>query len=347
MRHFIILCFTLLFWCACDKKMPQSQVEELPPVFPDYIGVTVPANIAPLNFGIKDATDMRVAFSCEGTTLLEINGDDYIDIPLSEWKELLSKCRGKDVDVSVSAWNQEHPDGIRYRDFTIHIDDSEIDDYVAYRLIPPGYVGWNKMAIMQRHLSTFEETPIITNNENEGGCINCHNFCKGDPKRYMLHARNKGGGTIVVKDGIMTKRNIAMGSQNATYPNWHPGGRYIAFSVNDVHQSFYSHCTQKIEVFDFSSDLVIYDSDKDSIIEDCRFTDTLSLDSRPTAECCISVQLNPICCHTRSIPCTTRYSGYLLTRKPGKWGVLWIQFTMPEPKEAAPATQGYHPTEDI
>lgn len=281
MRHFIILCFTLLFWCACDKKMPQSQVEELPPVFPDYIGVTVPANIAPLNFGIKDATDMRVAFSCEGTTLLEINGDDYIDIPLSEWKELLSKCRGKDVDVSVSAWNQEHPDGIRYRDFTIHIDDSEIDDYVAYRLIPPGYVGWNKMAIMQRHLSTFEETPIITNNENEGGCINCHNFCKGDPKRYMLHARNKGGGTIVVKDGIMTKRNIAMGSQNATYPNWHPGGRYIAFSVNDVHQSFYSHCTQKIEVFDFSSDLVIYDSDKDSIIEDCRFTDTLSLETFP------------------------------------------------------------------
>ncbi len=281
MKHFVILCSVLLTCCSCGRKAPQHHSEDLPPIFPDYTDVFIPANIAPLNFGIEDATAIQAVISDNGTTLLEANGKDYVKFPPSKWKDLLQRYRGKEISISVSAWSKKNPDGIRYKDFKIYIDGSEIDDYVAYRLIPPGYIGWNKMAIMQRQLSSFSETPIITNNENEGGCINCHNFCKGSPEHYMLHARNKGGGTIIVKDGVMSKRDIAFGSFKATYPCWHPDGRYIAFSVNDVHQSFYSHCASKIEVFDFSSDLVIYDSKEDRVIEDTRFTDTLHMETFP------------------------------------------------------------------
>ncbi len=282
MKYFSTLLFLILFFCSCGKKTPQEQSTELPPIFPDYINVIIPNNIAPLNFEIKDASHILVRFSCSDILLFEQSGDKHIDIPLKKWRKMLDTYKGKNIDVSVSAWTKEHPKGVQYKTFNIHISDSSIDSYVAYRIIPPGYIGWNKMAIMQRDLNSFKETPIITNNENEGGCLNCHNFCQGNPNQYMLHARNKGGGTIIVANGLMTKRDIAINSQKATYPSWHPEGRYIAFSVNDVHQSFYSHCTSKIEVFDYSSNLLIYDTKNDKIIQDERFTDTLHLETFPS-----------------------------------------------------------------
>lgn len=277
----IFYIFLLTLFCACSERTPREHSSELPPIFPDYTNVTIPPNIAPLNFGIRGAEYIRVTISYADKTLMELSGDEYIRISAKAWRKMLDTHKGKALTVNVAAWTKEHPDGLQYNSFTIHIAEETIDGYVAYRLIPPGYIGWNKMAIMQRDLSNFDETPIITNNENEGGCLNCHNFCQGNPDRYMLHARNKGGGTVIVKDGKMEKKDISIHAHNATYPNWHPDGRFIAFSVNDVHQSFYSHCVSKIEVFDNFSDLIIYDTKTDRIIEDLRFADTLQMETFP------------------------------------------------------------------
>jgi Tol biopolymer transport system component len=53
---------------------------------------------------------------------------------------------------------------------------------------------------------------------------------------------------------------------NATYPSWHPGGRYIAFSSNQVRQSFYAAASKSIEVFDLSGSMVLYDTRDNKII---------------------------------------------------------------------------------
>lgn len=46
---------------------------------------------------------------------------------------------------------------------------------------------------------------------------------------------------------------------NMTYPFWHPSGRYITTSVNDIKQFFHSVKEKKMEVFDLESDVVVYD----------------------------------------------------------------------------------------
>jgi Tol biopolymer transport system component len=52
----------------------------------------------------------------------------------------------------------------------------------------------------------------------------------------------------------------------ATYPSWHPGGRFMAFSTNQVRQGFYSHAEKSIEVFDLVSSLILYDRKNNEIL---------------------------------------------------------------------------------
>jgi hypothetical protein len=50
-----IFLYLLLFMvmCACNKKVENAQtINENPVIFPDYTGVTIPSNIAPLNFNV-------------------------------------------------------------------------------------------------------------------------------------------------------------------------------------------------------------------------------------------------------------------------------------------------------
>lgn len=42
------------------------------------------------------------------------------------------------------------------------------------------------------------------------------------------------------------------------YPYWHPGGKYIAYSVNNTRQSFHAVKDERTEVFDLASDVLVY-----------------------------------------------------------------------------------------
>ena len=52
------------------------------------------------------------------------------------------------------------------------------------------------------------------------------------------------------------------------YPYWHPSGRYCAFSTNQTRQGFHISGQKRLEVFDISSDVFVYDTDKNEIILD-------------------------------------------------------------------------------
>jgi len=52
------------------------------------------------------------------------------------------------------------------------------------------------------------------------------------------------------------------------YPRWHPDGRYVAFSVNKTMQKFHTMNENKIEVFDEASDLILFDTQNNTIITD-------------------------------------------------------------------------------
>ena len=281
----LFLSALLIIFVSCTSwQEPAAMSDEEPGIFPDYSGVTVPANIAPMNFMVEGAMGIQAVFYLDGEEVSRVRGkEETIGIPQKKWKEILASAKGKSISVEVSVWNDEHPDGLRYKPFEIYIACEETDPWIAYRLIEPGYVGWRQLGIYQREVSSFEESAIITNKESNTTCLNCHNFPSFSSESMMFHARGANGGTILYNDGKLTKIDFkSIGpKKNTTYPAWHPAGRFIAFSSNTTHQLFFAEGKQPIEVFDSASDLVLYDIQTGEALTDPRFLTKESLESFP------------------------------------------------------------------
>jgi len=286
---------------SCSEREAKEKVDALPEIYPDYIGVTVPRNICPLNFSVPGSEHMRAKVEDGKGNVLDVSGKDHIEMPVEAWRKTLSNSplKGENtaqeasplrgglegsLSVTLSVWNKEHPDGVTFKPFTINIAKDSIDPWIAYRLIPPGYESWNHMGIYQRNIECFDVEPIIENSQNNKGCVNCHSFANYDPLNFTFHARGKNGGTVVVRDGKIRKVDIkAMsGGRHGSYNIWHPSKRYIVFSSNSTHQSFYGESQNKIEVYDLWSDLIVYDIDNEKVLQDERFTDSLALEMFPS-----------------------------------------------------------------
>ena len=259
----------LLFLVACDEKVSNARQEiVLPHIYPDYVGVTIPVNIAPLNFNMHDETAVRidaVINDSHGNTL-HSQGDESVDFDLDDWHALLAQNRDDSLTITVSA---KYDDGWHtYRPFSVHVSPDSIDYGLCYRLIEPGYEVWSKMGIYERDLSTFDEQPLIENTQFEG-CVNCHSFNRGNPADMSLHIRGPHGATLLRQNGgpltaYNTKTNRTLGL--CVYPYWHPSGRYIAYSTNSTSQLFHSANHNRIEVFDTASDLQVYDVEKNELL---------------------------------------------------------------------------------
>lgn len=283
MKKYSYLFLLWFFLLSCAPREAKEKSGELPPLFPDYAFCCVPCNIAPLNFEVKGASYVRADFSLGSTPLATLTGKSTLRIPEKSWSAWLNVGKGRSLTVQVSAWSEQHPAGIAYQPFDIHVAADEIDPWIAYRLIEPGYELWGKMGIYQRSLTSFDEQAIVTNDQNHRGCVNCHSFCNYSPKDLMFHARGKNGGTVIVRDGNPAKVDLSQlpPGWSGAYPMWHPSGRYIAFSANDTHQSFYHYGQTPVEVYDLSSNLMIYDLEKNNVLTDPRFTDTLRMETFP------------------------------------------------------------------
>lgn len=85
---------------GCRQEPTDVQlVKQQPAIYPDYIGVTIPVGIAPLNFDVVgegiDRVDAQVTGSKGGE--LRANGDDA-DFDLEEWHALLEQNKGGEPD---------------------------------------------------------------------------------------------------------------------------------------------------------------------------------------------------------------------------------------------------------
>ena len=275
---FYLLTF-LLFLVACDEKVSDAKQETVQPqIYPDYIGVTIPVNIAPLNFNMIDETVLRidaVITDRHGHTL-HSQGDEAVDFDLDDWHTLLDQNRGDSLSITVSA---KHDDGWHtYQPFSIYVSPDSIDYGLCYRLIAPGYEVWSKMGIYERDLSSFDERALIENTQFEG-CVNCHSFNRGNSADMSLHIRGPHGATLLRHSLSTTPQHPARNTQFTAYntktdqtlgfcvyPYWHPSGRYIAYSTNATSQLFHSANPNRVEVFDTASDLQVYDVEKNELL---------------------------------------------------------------------------------
>ena len=163
MNKYLLSAFLLLVLACSSTPHDVQESNRLPKIYPDYIDVTIPVGIAPLNFAIADPQVTTVDVVVRGAHggKLHANGKDA-DFNIKEWHQLLTQNKGADLYVEVCA----ERDGrwTRYRDFRIHVSNQPLDEWgLTYRLIPPSYAMYSKMGIYQRDLSNFEETPLIVN----------------------------------------------------------------------------------------------------------------------------------------------------------------------------------------
>lgn len=279
MKQLVCYCVLLIILNACTPDIDiKCQWEKTSPLEAEYSGVVIPPNIAPLNFFLK-AEDYEAVVLTHGSMKVTAFKEKGTCIPeMNAWKSLLAAAQGEDITVQHCV--QTENGWAAYSEFTISVACDSIDPYLAYRLIPPGYEGWNEMGIYQRNLETFEEKAIITNRQTNHNCMNCHSFCMQDPSKMLLHMREKHAGTLlteaenIIKLDTKTEQTLSA----LVYPHWHPNGKFIACSVNDIKQLFHTHHPNRIEVMDWDSYVVVYD------IENNELLTTLSLSNKENME---------------------------------------------------------------
>lgn len=278
----------LLVACGGHPDVPESAKEtgELPKIYPDYCNVTVPQNIAPLNFMVAD----EACSECVARlTAADGNQQTYggegrkVIVPEDEWQQMLTSSAGKEVKVEL--WANDAQGWKKYKTFSIRVEEP-VDEYVSYRLIEPSYVIYDRMCISQRKLTSFDESEVFNNKitvgNKKGQCINCHSYQNYGTNNMLFHVRVTNGGTILVVDGKPRKVDLKReGCLSAgVYPAWHPKENLIAFSTNLTAQIFHTVNKNKAEVFDSASDLILYDIKNDTVLPVCN--DTTRFEVFPT-----------------------------------------------------------------
>lgn len=68
MKKIYYLLMGCLLLAGCSQKPHDiTMVSQLPAIYPDYVGVTVPANIAPLNFCMEDEGYTAMSVQIKGS----------------------------------------------------------------------------------------------------------------------------------------------------------------------------------------------------------------------------------------------------------------------------------------
>lgn len=238
-------------------------------IFPDYTDITIPANIAPLNFKIKEkgARFMVLLEGADGTAMKLRAKKQIVRIPPRKWTRFLEENRGGRFTVMI--FSKAGYKWTGYEPFEILVAAEAIDPFLVYRLIPPGYETWSSMGLYQRELNSFREKPIIENRHIEDNCVNCHAFCSGSSGNMLFHIRGSLGGTMMTRGEAIEKVNLKREEtlSAGVYPSWHPTGKYVAFSTNRIEQYFHATPEKTIEVLDRQSNLILYNTESEEITQ--------------------------------------------------------------------------------
>ena len=239
-----------------------------PVIEPDYKGVTIPQNIAPLNFMINEegASFTIEAISESGTRLSVKSSNGKVRFPENSWKKLLKSNQEARMEIFITSKNKDKS-LTKFNPFYLNVAKEQIDPYLCYRLLYPGYERYFQIKIVQRCIENFKESSLIENQLVGNNCTNCHSFSRNNPEKFLIHIRGSIGGTYFINRNKISRTDLKTKemTSGAVYPSWHPGGKYVTFSSNSIVQEFYSIPGKDIEVTDLASSLILYDTEKNEI----------------------------------------------------------------------------------
>jgi len=265
----MVVCVCLsAFLSGCGRQEkptePCAVVGREPKMSPDYSGVVLPPNIAPLNFAIEEpgACYFVRVHAANGKPIELFSRSREIRIPQRPWRRLLKSNRGGALSLDIFVKSGPVPQTAsgpgqwqRFARVTSTIANEDIDRFIVYRRIWPGHSLWGRMGIYQRDLESYDETAILDSDSFEHGCVNCHAFCNNRADKMLLGIRSAtyGSSAILVQDKQARKIGTKMG-----YTAWHPSGTVAAFSVNRVRQLFHSAANEIRDVVDYDSLIAYY-----------------------------------------------------------------------------------------
>ena len=257
----------MLWLCAsCGRSAVEVPLNTDTAIYPDYMGVTVPYNIAPLNFHYT-SEGIRKAFtvvSCKDK-VIEFKGKDVV-WDMQSWKSLLSSAVNDTIrfssEIRLKGGKSER------MEWEVYVSPDKIDPYLSYRLIEPGYEVWHEVEIRERCIENFEERVLSDWQNTNNSCMNCHIHSQAKADLSLFYVRGKDGGAILNRNGKLRKLALKAGDMvsGTVYGEIHPSGRFGVFSSNIIIPGFHSYPGRRLEVFDTVSDLVIADFDRNELI---------------------------------------------------------------------------------
>ena len=255
----------------------------LPPIYPYYTDITIPCNIAPLNFVVRGEVEaVEAKVNCQGEELVVNAKGDAVCFDQDNWKALMQKATGNQVKVSVTALKNGR--WTTYRSFEWDVVTDSIDSHLTYRLIEPDYEIYQNLTLQERCLENFDERSISHYGLVGNRCMNCHTYANRQPNFSMLYLRGEGGGAILNRNGQLTKLNIKTDDMvsGSVYFGFSKSGRYITFSTNVIIPAFHAMPSKRLEVFDRTSDVYVADLETNTIISSAQLSDSLAFETFPT-----------------------------------------------------------------
>ncbi len=284
--HYLFYMASVLLMLNSCSTIPENTIEidKLPDIYPDYTNVTIPRNIAPLNFLVRGNVD-DVALDINGKLVYSEHSNKVL-FDIKDWHKLLSDNAGKDLKVKV--YTKSNGNWNAYQTFNWSVANDTIDPWLSYRLIEPDYEVWNNLQIQQRDITCFMTKQLGDYNVQENRCMNCHVMGNQNPNLSMMYVRGKGGGAILNQNGKLRKLDIKAKNEvdsmvsSSVYFGFDPSGRYITFSTNVIIPAFHAKPSKRLEVYDTKSDVYVADLEKNIIYKSPLLADTTKLETFPT-----------------------------------------------------------------
>ena len=253
-REALIIMITAFLLCSCKDRSADCEYD----IFPVYDDITIPYNIAPLNFRTA-SRKCSVVVQGQSDTYRFKGRRGLVKFPLKKWHSMLDAEKGNTLTVTVKPIRGVFSESDNLQ-LAWTISAEPIDRYLSYRLIEPAYEVWSGIQIEQRDMESFG-TVLLGDNRNAGHtCMNCHTSNRNGTS--FMHLRGAKGGTVVNRNGKVTKLNTKTEhTGGGVYGDISADGRYGVFTTADITFAIHSQVDLRMEVYDKRSDLVVVDFD--------------------------------------------------------------------------------------
>ena len=283
-RHIVLLLLVVCCLAACTPKPGTSvrKAPQQPVIYPDYTDITIPRNIAPLNFLLRDNRCEALQVTVEGARhalTLNAKGNKAV-FKMADWKELMAESPRLTVTITALIAGQ----WTEYKPFTWQVVSDELDPCLTYRLIEPDYEIFNNLTLRERCVENFDERIICDYQQVGNRCMNCHTFGHQNPQLSMMYVRGEGGGAVLNQNGMLRKLALKTPEMvsGSVYFGFSPSGRYVVFSTNIIIPAFHSTPSKRLEVYDKASDVYVADLQQNIIIHSPLLADSLAFETFPT-----------------------------------------------------------------